>query len=69
MVDGSYLGEDDWGMIGYYGCDVLFFRTEGENRTLLWHDMINSMTPGAELFEEYVREQLAQLDSGIVGLA
>lgn len=62
LAGGSYIGEDDWCMIGYYGCDVLFFQVEGENRTLLWHDMINDMGPGSERFQKYVREHLAQSD-------
>lgn len=66
---GKYLTEDDWVSPGYPGCDWLFFQVHGEDYTLLWHSMINDMTPGTELFEEYVGEQLAQLDSGIVGLA
>ena len=61
LAGGKYLTEDDWVSPGYPGCDWLFFRAKGEDYTLLWHSMINDMTPGTELFEEYVRERLAQL--------
>ena len=60
LAGGSYIGEDDWCMIGYYGCDVLFFQVEGENRILLWHDMINDMGPGTERFYEYLAQKLNQ---------
>lgn len=61
LAGGKYLTEDDWVSPGYPGCDWLFFQVHGEDYTLLWHSMINDMSPGDELFEEYVQEQLAQL--------
>lgn len=61
LAGGKYLTEDNWVSPGYPGCDWLFFPMPGEDYTLLWHDMINDMSPGSERFEEYVREQLAQI--------
>lgn len=61
LAGGKYLTEDDWVSPGYPGCDWLFFQVHGEDYTLLWHSMINDMSPGDDLFEEYVQEQLAQL--------
>lgn len=62
LAGGKYLTEDDWVSPGYPGCDWLFFRVADGDYTLLWHSMINDMSPGTELFQEHVRERLAQLD-------
>ncbi len=51
LAGGSYMGEDGWCMIGYPGCDYLYFRLEenGE-RTFLYSTMENDCSPGTELF-------------------
>ena len=51
LAGGSYLGEDGWCMIGYPGCDYLYFQLdEGGNRTYLFSKMENDCSPGTELF-------------------
>lgn len=48
---GSYVGEDGWCMIGYPGCDYLYFRLDEDgNRTLLYSAMENDCSPGTEVF-------------------
>lgn len=51
LAGGSYMGEDGWCMIGYPGCDYLYFRVEdGGGRTFLYSAMENDCSPGTELF-------------------
>lgn len=51
LAGGSYLGEDGWCMIGYPGCDYLYFRLDDDgNRTFLYSTMENDCSPGSELF-------------------
>lgn len=53
LAGGSYLGEDGWCMIGYPGCDYLYFRREeNEEKTFLFSRMENDCSPGSELFRE-----------------
>lgn len=48
---GSYVGEDGWCMIGYPGCDYLYFRLDEDgNRTFLYSAMENDCFPGTEVF-------------------
>lgn len=64
---GSYVGEDGWCMIGYPGCDYLYFRLDEDgNRTFLYSTMENDCSPGSELFlSDMVR---ALTDQGLLGL-
>lgn len=51
LAGGSYMGEDGWCMIGYPGCDYLYFRLdENGNRTYLYSAMENDCSPGTEVF-------------------
>lgn len=67
LAGGSYLGEDGWCMIGYPGCDYLYFRLDEDgNRTFLYSAMENDCAPGSELFlEDMVR---ALTDQGLLKL-
>lgn len=60
LAGGKYLTEDGWVSPGYPNCDWLFFRVEGEERTLLWRGMANDITPGSELFQEHLNWILEQ---------
>ncbi len=53
LAGGSYMGEDGWCMIGYPGCDYLYFQLDENNeRTYLFSQMENDCSPGSELFRE-----------------
>lgn len=62
LAGGSYLAEDNWCMIGYYGCDYLYFQIdESENRTYLYTAMENDCAPGTELFRTDMVNQLTSM--------
>lgn len=62
LAGGSYVGEDGWCMIGYPGCDYLYFRLdEAGNRTFLYSTMENDCYPGSELFLSDMVRALADL--------
>lgn len=62
LAGGSYLGEDGWCMIGYPGCDYLYFRREGNGeKTFLFSKMENDCRPGSELFREDLARELEGL--------
>ena len=67
LAGGSYLGEDGWCMIGYPGCDYLYFRLDGDlERTYLFSRMENDCSPGTKLFlRDLIR---ALMDEGILSL-
>lgn len=67
LAGGSYMGEDGWCMIGYPGCDYLYFRL-GENgeRTFLYSTMENDCYPGSELFLSDMVSALR--DQGLIDL-
>ena len=51
LAGGSYMGEDGWCMIGYPGCDYLYFRLDEDgNRSFLYSAMENDCSPGTETF-------------------
>ncbi len=53
LAGGSYMGEDGWCMIGYPGCDYLYFELDEDgSRTFLFSIMENDCAPGSELFRE-----------------
>lgn len=59
LAGGSYMGEDGWCMIGYPGCDYLYFRQEGNGeKTFLFSKMENDCRPGSELFREDLTREL-----------
>lgn len=59
LAGGSYMGEDGWCMIGYPGCDYLYFRQEGNGeKTFLFSKMENDCHPGSELFREDLTREL-----------
>jgi len=67
LAGGSYLGEDGWCMIGYPGCDYLYFRLdEGGNRTYLFSKVENDCSPGMELFLSDMVNAL--MDQGLLEL-
>ena len=52
---GSYVGEDGWCMIGYPGCDYLYFRLDEDgNRTFLYSAMENDCAPGTVAFQTHM---------------
>ena len=68
LAGGSYMGEDGWCMIGYPGCDYLFFQAdEAGNRTYLYSAMENDCSPGTELFLSDLVYALT--DQGLLTLA
>lgn len=63
LAGGSYLGEDGWCMIGYPGCDYLYFQLDGDgNRTYLFSKMENDCAPGSEMFLEDLTRALEDRD-------
>lgn len=67
LAGGSYIGEDGWCMIGYPGCDYLYFRLgEGGNRTYLFSKMENDCFPGTEMFLSDMVNAL--MDQGLLEL-
>ncbi len=67
LAGGSYIGEDGWCMIGYAGCDYLYFRLgEGGNRTYLFSKMENDCFPGTEMFLSDMVNAL--MDQGLLEL-
>ena len=67
LAGGSYMGEDGWCMIGYPGCDYLYFLLNEEgNRTFLYSTMENDCAPGSELFLSDMVRALA--DMGLLRL-
>lgn len=59
---GSYVGEDGWCMIGYPGCDYLYFRLDEDgNRTFLYSAMENDCAPGTEVFLADMVRSLADM--------
>ncbi len=60
LAGGKYFTEDNWVSPGYPNCDWLFFRVDAEERVFLWHDMINSMSPNSESFQEYLSQNVEQ---------
>ena len=68
LAGGSYVGEDGWCMIGYPGCDYLYFRLgEHDERTYLFSKMENDCFPGTETFlADMVR---ALMDQGLLKLS
>ncbi len=62
LAGGSYVGEDGWCMIGYPGCDYLYFQLgEHEERTFLFSKMENDCFPGSEMFLTDIVRALADL--------
>jgi len=62
LAGGSYLREDGWCMIGYPGCDYLYFQLDEDGRrTFLYTRMENDCSPGTERFRaDIVYDLLSQ---------
>lgn len=61
LAGGKYITEDGWVSPGSPGCAWLFFQIDNGKRALLWHEMINNMSPDSLLFRNRIEQRLQEL--------